>query len=144
MQFVGRSAGVLSLTQELTTTLEIERAVAHAARVTQSISVDFAASSEVGVGGTGKGRYVLLVEMEKRPADLEAFRAAFDEELRAQNRVYREHRANDVAILPPLVRLLRSGATKSFMQDLGQTSFQQKFPRILGPERLALLEAYVE
>jgi hypothetical protein len=143
MRFAGRSAGVLSLTQELTTTLEIERAVAEAARVTESTSVDFAASSELGVGGTAKGRYLLFVEFEKEPPDLEDFAAAFDRELCAQNRVYREHRANDVAILPPLVAPLSQGATKRFMQDLGQESFQQKFPRIVSSERSELLGRYV-
>lgn len=143
MQFIGRTAGVLSLTQELTTSLEIERAVAHAARVTRCTSVDFAASCEVGVDGTAKGRYLLFVEFETQPTDLDAFGEAFDEELCAQNRVYAEHRARNVAILPPLVLPLSPGATKRFMQELGQTSFQQKFPRILEPERSELLRSHV-
>ncbi|HHH30791.1 MAG TPA: hypothetical protein ENK57_20945 [Polyangiaceae bacterium] len=143
MRFIGRPAGVLSLTQELTTALEIERAVSHATKVAQCTTVDFAASSEVGVEGTGKGRYVLFVEFEAPPADVAAFAAAFDDELRAQNRVYGEHRANDVAILAPLVRPLSRGATKRFMRDLGQYSFQQKFPRILTPEQSRLLRAHL-
>ena len=141
MRFVGRAAGVLSLTQELTTTLEIERAVAHAARVAPCTIVEFAASSELGVNGTAKGRYVLYLEFDGPPADLTAFGEAFDAELCAQNRVYREHRAQDVAILAPLIQPLSSGATRRFMQVLGQRSFQQKFPRIVGPERSALLRS---
>jgi hypothetical protein len=141
MEFVGRSAGVLSLTQELTTTLEIERAVAHAARAADCTCVDFAASSEVGVDGTAKGRYVLFVEFEKTPA-LSAFATAFDDELRAQNRVYREHRTNDVAILAPLVVPLVRGAFTSFMNDLGPRSFQQKIPRIIGTDKSARLRSY--
>ena len=143
MQFIGRAAGVLSLTQELTTTLEIERAVAQASRVARCTSVDFAASCEVGVDGTAKGRYLLFVEFETPPTDLGAFGNAFDEELCAQNRVYREHRAKDVAILPPLVLPLCQGATQRFMQDVGQSSFQQKFPRIVGPDRSDLLRSYL-
>jgi hypothetical protein len=142
MQFVGRTAGVLSLTQELTTTLEIERAVAHASRTADSTSVDFAASCEVGVAGTSKGRYVLLIEFDKEPRDTSAFAEAFDDELRAQNRVYREHRKGDVAILAPRVVPLTRGATKQFMRDLAQDSFQQKFPRILASEKSELLATY--
>lgn len=142
MRFVGRAAGVLSLTQELTTTLEIERAVAHAARETGSTSVDFAATSEVGVEGSALGRYVLFVELEPPIDDLAAFARAFDEELCAQNRVYREHRQKDVAILGPRVHLLAPGATQRFMRDLGQSSFQQKFPRILDPVRSEALRRY--
>jgi len=143
MTFTGRAAGVLSLTQELMTALEIERAVAQAARVTGSTSVDFSASSEVGVGGGAKGRYVLFVEFEKQPADLKAFGEAFDRELCAQNRVYREHRARDVAILAPVVLPLSQGATTKFMQALGPRSLQQKFPRIVEHEKRDLLRSYV-
>jgi hypothetical protein len=144
MQFAGRTSGVLSVTQELTTSLEIERAVAQAVRTAQCTPVDFTASSEVGVNGTAKGRYLLFVEFEKQPADLQAFGEAFDKELCAQNRVYREHRMKDVAILPPVVMQLTQGATRRFMQELGLTSFQQKFPRIIGIERRELLRSYVQ
>lgn len=142
LRFVGRAAGVLSLTQELTTTLEIERAVAHAARVTGATCVDFAAAPETGVDGTAKGRYLLLVELATPPSDLGAFARAFDDELCAQNRVYREHRAKDVAIVAPLVVPLAPGATQRFVRELGPSSLQQKFPRILDPERSARLRRH--
>jgi hypothetical protein len=141
MRFVGRAAGVLSLTQELMTAGEIERAVAEAARVTRSTSVEFSASSELSVDGTAKGRYVLFVEFEQGPPDLRAFGAVFDHELCAQNRVYKEHRAKDAAILAPLVVPLAQGATRQFMRDLGPTSFQQKFPHIVEPEKRDRLRA---
>ncbi len=143
MRFVGRAAGVLSLTQELMTTGEIERAVAQANRVARGTSVDFSASCEYGVGGTAKGRYVLFIEFDQEPADLAAFGEAFDNGLCEQNRVYREHRAKDVAILPPVIRPLARGATHAFMQKLGLRSFQQKFPHIVDPEKRALLEPYL-
>ena len=140
LQFVGRPAGVLSLTQELTTTLEIERAIAHASLATRAMTVDYAASSELGVEGTGKGRYLAFVEFEGASPDLGRFTAAFDAELQTQNRVYREHRANDVAILTPRVVALPRGATRAFMQQIGQSSVQQKFPRIATAEQTALLQ----
>lgn len=143
MRFVGRAAGVLSLTQELTTTSEIEQAVAHAARMTHATTIDFAATSEVGVGGTARGRYVLFVELEGPVPDRAAFAQAFDEALCARNRVYREHRQKDVAILPPQVFALTPGATRQFMRELGPTSFQQKFPRILDAARSERLRRYV-
>jgi hypothetical protein len=144
MQFAGRTGGVLSVTQELTTSLEIERAVAFATKRESCTPVEFTASSEVGVNGTAKGRYLLFVEFEKTPTDLHAFGAAFDKELCAQNRVYREHRAQDVAILPPVVMSLTQGASRRFMQELGLNSFQNKFPRIIGRERRELLRSYVQ
>src|SRR5215469_13061120 len=62
MEFVGRTSGVLSLTQELTSFVEIERAIDAAVRATSCSVVEFSAGAEVAVGGTGKGRYQLLVE----------------------------------------------------------------------------------
>lgn len=144
LEFVGRPAGVLSLTQELTTTLEIECAIAHASASTRATTVDFAASSELGVRGTAKGRYLAFVEFEREPTDLATFAAAFDAELQAQNRVYREHRADDVAILAPRVLSLPRGATRAFMREIGQTSVQQKFPRIATAEQTALLHRLAE
>lgn len=144
ISFSGRTGGVLSVTQELTNTLEIERAVTEAGRKEPSTVVDFAASSEVGVGGTAKGRYLLFVEFEKAPASLQAFSEAFDRELCAQNRVYREHRAKDVAILAPVVFPLPQGATQRFMHELGLNGFQNKFPRIIGDDRQKLLRSYLQ
>jgi hypothetical protein len=144
LQFSGRTGGVLSVTQELTSSLEIERAVSEATRKEHSTLVDFTASSEVGVGGTAKGRYLLFVEFEKAPANLQAFGDAFDKELCAQNRVYREHRSRDVAILAPVVLPLPHGSTKRFMEQLGLNNFQNKFPRIIGDDRREILKSYVQ
>jgi hypothetical protein len=141
IRFSGRKSGVLSLTQELTTQGEIERAVGAAAAGAHVPIVEFAAGPDVGVGGTAKGRYTLFVEFERPPADLAAFALAFDQSLREQNRVYREHRANDVAILAPEVVPLPRGATRRFMEELGQTSVQQKFPRIIDTSRSRLLRS---
>lgn len=142
LQFAGRASGVLSVTQELTTHLELEQAVAHAAAQHPCTMVDFAASSEVGVDGTAKGRYVFFFEFDRRPADLAEFGAAVDRELCKLNRVYREHRANNVAILPPVVTPLARGATRKFMEALGQASVQNKFPRIVDERRRDVLRTF--
>lgn len=106
MEFAGRASGVLSLTQELTSFIEIERSFTAACQEFSCSLVDYAASSEVGVDDSGKGRYVFFAEFEREPKDLSAFTQAVDRELCNQNRVYREHRAGNVAILAPrMVRL---------------------------------------
>lgn len=141
MEFAGRTSGMLSVTQELTSYLEIERAVTAAVREQTCSVVDFAASSEVGVDGTAKGRYIVFAEFDRAPADLASFATIVDRELCAQNRVYREHRAKDVAILPPVVIPLAKGMTRSFMEALGQTSVQNKFPRIIDERRRDILRS---
>jgi hypothetical protein len=95
----------------------------------------------VGIGGTAKGRYEIFVEFERAPADLAAFAQALDKSLCEQNRVYREHRHNEVAILEPRVVPLPRGATRRFMEALGQTSVQQKFPHIVDEQRSRILRS---
>ncbi|HTL11037.1 MAG TPA: GH3 auxin-responsive promoter family protein [Bdellovibrionota bacterium] len=139
LEFSGRASGVLSLTQELTSFIEIERSFTAACEKHGATVVDYAASSEVGVEGTGKGRYVFFAEFERAPADPVAFTSAVDAELRRENRVYGEHRVKDVAILPPRMVTLAPGTTRKFMDALGYSSVQNKFPRIIDNQRRDLL-----
>jgi hypothetical protein len=141
--FMGRTSGVLSLTQERTSHADIEGAVAEAQRAQPCTIVDFAAGPEFGVGAQSQGRYVLYVEFERAPHDAAAFGAAFDAQLGAQNNMYREYRDKDVAILPPRVVPLARGGSRELMRLLGQTSPQCKFPRIVDERRGAILESLV-
>ena len=144
IEFAGRLSGCLSVTQELTTHVEIERAVAYAIAKCPSHTVDFGASGDVGAGGTAKSRYALWVEFAEgqEPASMEAFAAAFDEGLCQENRVYREHRIGDVAIMAPRVVCLVKGGARRFMDDVTRGNVQGKFPRIIDDARKAKLAAY--
>jgi hypothetical protein len=97
----------------------------------------------VGVAGTSRSRYALFAEFEGQTPDPVTFAAAFDEGLCKENRVYREHRKDDVGILPPELAILPHGSVKRFMTEIGNTSVQSKFPRILDDERKRLLRSYV-
>lgn len=142
--FVGRVSGVLSLTQERTTYLEIENAVAAAQARHPCSIVDFAAAAHFEGATRSRGRYQLFVEFERPPDDLAGFTAAFDAQLCAQNIVYREHRDKDVAILPPELVLLTRGGARAFANAAGHGGAQSKFPRIVDERRRALLETYTE
>jgi hypothetical protein len=144
MEFAGRLSGCLSTTQELTTHVEIQRSVEAALAATGTTSVDYGAAADVGVEGTARSRYVVFVEFAGAPpADREAFVDAFDAELCRQNRVYREHRDGDIAILRPELVVLPKGSVRRFMADIGNTSVQTKFPRILDDGRKEILRSYV-
>lgn len=144
VEFAGRLSGCLSTTQELTTHVEIQRAVESALAATGTKSVDYGCAADVGVEGSARSRYVLFVEFAgEPPADGAAFAAAFDRGLSEQNRVYREHRGDDVAILAPELVVLPPGSVRRFMADIGNHSVQTKFPRILDDERKAILRSYV-
>jgi hypothetical protein len=145
MEFAGRLSGCLSTTQELTTHVEIQRSVEAALEATGTTSVDYGAAADVGVEGSAHSRYVLFVEFAgEGPADREAFVDAFDAELCRQNRVYREHRDGDIAILRPELVVLPKGSVRRFMAAIGNHSVQTKFPRILDDERKEILRSYAE
>jgi hypothetical protein len=145
IEFMGRLSGCLSLTQELTTHVEIEHAVEHARSACPSTTVDFGAAADVGADGTAKSRYLLFVEFGQgaAPADLGAFAAAFDQGLCNQNRVYREHRAGDVALLAPRVVPLASGGARLFLEEVTRGNVQGKFPRIIDDTKKKLLRKHV-
>jgi hypothetical protein len=144
VEFMGRLSGCLSVTQELTTHVEIERAVAYAIGRVPCRTLDFGAGADVGVDGTAKARYVLFAEFDEgaEPASLDAFAAAFDEGMCKENRVYREHRGGSVAILPPRVVALVRGGAKRFLDDITRGNVQGKFPRILDDARKTKLLSY--
>lgn len=144
IEFAGRLAGCLSTTQELTTHVEIESGMRHALEQFPVTPVDFAAGADVGVDGTSKSRYILFVEPERDTPirDPEAFVRAFDEGLQGANRVYREHRSKDAAILAPHIVVLPTGSVQRFMSESGRTSVQTKFPRIVDDEGKALLRSF--
>jgi len=142
IEFVGRLSGCLSVTQELTTHVEVERAVAYAAKQVPCTTLDFGASADVGA----KSRYLLFVEFApgKAPGDMAAFARAFDEGLCRENRVYREHRKDDVAILPARVQKLRQGGAQSYLSLITRGNVQGKFPRIIDPQRKDRIDEFVE
>jgi hypothetical protein len=146
IEFAGRLSGCLSLTQELTTHVEVERAVSHALTKCGCRSVDFGAAADVGVAGGAKSRYVLFVEFDEgaAPVDLAEFTAAFDAGMCAQNRVYREHRTGDVAIVAPRVLPLVRGGARRFLDTVTRGNVQGKFPRILDDARRDELLAYTQ
>jgi hypothetical protein len=141
IEFMGRLSGCLSLTQELTTHVEIEQAVAHAVAACPCTTVDFGAAAEVGIDGGAKCRYILFVEFQQgsAPGDLRAFAAAFDEGLRMRNRVYREHRQDDVALLAARVIPLATGGARRFLEQTTGGNVQGKFPRIIDETKKPLL-----
>ena len=145
VEFMGRTQGCLSVTQELTTHVEIERAVAFAIDKYPCRTIDFGAAADVGTQGGGKSRYVLYAEFDEaaEPENLSEFAKAFDEGLCQVNRVYREHRTDDVAILAPRVVALKVGGAKQYLDTVTRGNVQGKFPRILDESRRAKLAPFV-
>ncbi len=141
IEFMGRLSGCLSVTQELTTHVEIERAVAHAVAKCPCTTLDFGAAADVGADSSAKSRYVLFVEFQDgaAPADMGAFAAAFDEGLCQENRVYREHRRDQVALLAARVVPLASAGAPRIHAEVTGGNVQGKFQRIIADTKKKLL-----
>lgn len=135
LEFMGRLSGCLSLTQELTTHVEIERAVSFANERCGSRTIDFGAAGDV----SAKPHYILFTEFDRAPASIDTFAAAFDEGLCRENRVYREHRQRDVALGAPRVALLEPGGARRYLDTITNGNVQGKFPRILDEGRMQKL-----
>lgn len=133
MEFAGRLSGCLSTTQELTTHVEIQEAFEYALKKFPRTTRDYTCGADVGVNGTAKSQYNLFAEFEDDVPDfpVEAFAEAFDEGLCKINRVYREHRVNDAAILRARFTPMPKGTIGRFMGEGALNNVQAKFPRIL-------------
>jgi hypothetical protein len=146
IEFVGRTAGCLSTTQELTTYAEVEAAMAAALGAFGAVAVDFSAGADVGIAGTSRSRYVVFVELAhgSPPIEVEGFLRAFDGALCARNRVYREHRANDTAILSPELCVLPRGSVRRFLGEVRGGNVQAKFPRVVEGLHKEILRRYAD
>ena len=131
IEFAGRLSGCLSVSQELTTHVEIQDAVTAALEKNPAVIVDYTCGADVGVEGSAKAQYVLFVEFaENQTPNVEVMATDFDEALCSLNRVYREHRSGGAVILPAKVVPIPTGTVQTFMKTSGRTSVQTKFPRI--------------
>jgi hypothetical protein len=141
MEFMGRLSGCLSLTQELMTHVEVERAVASASEKVGTTFVDFGAA---GVILDHAPSHYLLFAEPTSAVDEEKLAKALDEGLCEQNRVYREHRQGSVAIGAPRVVVLPPGTAARFLKGSTGGNVQGKFPRILNRARAESLWGMVK
>ncbi len=141
MEFVGRLSGCLSLTQELMTHVEVERAVASAIEKVGTTLVDFGAAGVIQKHAPPM--YMIFAE-PTGPVDEAKLVKALDEGLCEQNRVYREHRQGSVAIGAPRLIVLPPGTAARFLKGSTGGNVQGKFPRILNRARAESLWSMVQ
>ena len=125
--FTGRTKYSLSAFGEHLICEEIECAVAAAAVATGASVRDWHAGP---VFEGALGHHLYLLEFERSPADLPAFRAALDAELCRRNADYRAHRAEGVGLPLPAIIEARPGGLDAWMRRRGKLGGQHKFPRM--------------
>jgi hypothetical protein len=143
LSFTGRTKYTLSPFGEHLISEEIEASIARASSSTGASIRDWHVGPVFG-GSPGYHRYV--VEFLRAPDDLEAFRRAFDDDLRRRNDHYAWFRADGGGMPAPAIVEARTGGFDDWMRSRGQLGGQHKVPRIdssgrLTEELLAFLRA---
>lgn len=136
LRFTGRTKQYLSAFGEHLTGDDVERALARAAAATGAEAADFHAGPLFPDADGPVGRHCYLVEFVRPPGDLQAFARVLDGELCRLNDDYRAHRAGDLTLRAPEVRVVPRGGFTAWMRSRGQLGGQHKVPRLDNTGRL--------
>lgn len=131
MRIVGRHRHFINAFGENLIVEHIENAVAQAARAVQLVVGEFTAAP-VYPGPSRRAGLELLVEVESPavpPPQLDAFRRAFDESLKAQNVDYTTKRTDGVGMTEPTITPVPVGTFHRWMESRGKLGGQHKCPR---------------
>jgi hypothetical protein len=142
----GRVGRMLSAFGEHVIGIELEIAVADAARAIEAQVSDFAVGPIYPRAPGERGYHLYIVEFTRpvEPERAARFAAALDRRLQELNLDYRAHRAGDVGMAPPRVVVAPPGAFAAWMKRRGQLGGQHKVPRIiLDPDLLEDLRRFV-
>ncbi|MDX2035961.1 MAG: GH3 auxin-responsive promoter family protein [Isosphaeraceae bacterium] len=127
LTFTGRTKYTLSAFGEHLISEEVEGGIAVASDATGAAVRDW----HVGPVFEGAlGRHRFLIEFQRPPGDLEAFRVALDADLGVRNADYQAHRAEGVGLPFPEILVVRPGGVEAWMRSKGKLGGQHKFPRM--------------
>ena len=135
----GRTSYMLSAFGEHLIDEEIERAIAIAADTIGRTVSDYAVGPVFPDRAGALGGHLYLVEFAGVVPDqaaVEAFAAALDKALAADNDDYRAHRAGGFGLTAPEVRALAPGVFAAWMKSRGKLGGQHKVPRIVNDAML--------
>lgn len=130
LRFTGRTRHFLSAFGEHLIGEEIERAITQAAAATGAALADFHVGPVFPASAMGPGRHRYLVEFVQPPRDLARFSRALDETLCRINEDYQAHRAGDLTMRPPEVRVVERGGFAAWLKSKGKLGGQHKVPRM--------------
>ena len=148
----GRTSYMLSAFGEHVIGIEVERAVAEAARAIDATVTDFAAGSVFPQQSGARGGHLYIVEFGPHGAEQgldeerhALFAARLDEALCGLNDDYAAHRAGGYGLDAARVDILAPGGFAAWMKSRGKLGGQNKVPRIINdPELLAGLRNFAD
>ncbi|MHC4930614.1 MAG: GH3 family domain-containing protein, partial [Planctomycetota bacterium] len=125
--FHGRREFFLNAFGEHVSQEELEGSIAAAASSCGCEVREFTVLPEFPDAAGAQGRHLWIVEFAHPPPDLDAFARSIDEAIMQGNDDYASHRAGDMQLRPPQVRLVRSGGFYEWMKARGRPTV----PRIV-------------
>jgi hypothetical protein len=132
--FAGRLSHELSVFGEHVTGAEMDAAIATAARACGGAVTDYTAAARLPTEAEPRGRHVFVVAFAGVDRDPAEFARVLDAALARGNADYAAHRARDVQLLPPEVRLVDAEVFTDWMRAKGRLGGQNKVPRVVGSE----------
>ncbi|RYG03841.1 MAG: GH3 auxin-responsive promoter family protein [Chitinophagaceae bacterium] len=106
-----------------------DHAVSEACAKTGAIVNDYTAAPVYFSDGAN-GAHEWLIEFEKEPDDLEAFRTILDDALKTVNSDYEAKRYKDIALGKLILRPLERGVFNNWLKSKGKLGGQHKIPRL--------------
>lgn len=129
IRFSGRTKNFLSAFGEHLIEEEVTKAVAVAAEKSRVLTADIHVGPVFPQDRRQPGHHLYQIEFRGYPpADLAAFAADIDAELRRLNEDYDAHRVNDLTMLMPVVRAVPEGGFARWMAARGKSGGQNKVP----------------
>jgi hypothetical protein len=106
-----------------------ETAIAKACEVTDAVIDNFTAAPRY-LGKGERGGHEWIIEFKIQPTDQSRFVQVLDETLRQINSDYDAKRANDIALIAPVVHRVTTGTFYAWMKKKGKLGGQNKVPRL--------------
>ena len=111
-----------------------DKAVAKACQITKGKIKEYTAAP-IYFSEDKKGSHEWLIEFEKTPTDLEAFRVLLDQNLQQLNSDYEAKRRKDMAMTLPVLTTVPDGTFHEWLKIKGKLGGQHKVPRLANNRR---------
>ncbi|MFT3749370.1 MAG: GH3 auxin-responsive promoter family protein [Agriterribacter sp.] len=106
-----------------------DKAVSIACETTGAIVNDYTAAP-VYFGDETNGAHEWLIEFEKQPADVNAFKYELDKALQSINSDYEAKRHKNIALREPVIHMMNKGFFNDWLKSKGKLGGQHKVPRL--------------
>jgi hypothetical protein len=129
IQVSGRTRHFLNAFGEELMVENADHAIQKTCELTGALVREYTAAP-VYMDESARGAHEWLIEFDRAPEDIHAFRTILDNELRKVNSDYDAKRSSDLNLREPLVHALPAGTFYSWLKQKGKLGGQHKVPRL--------------